>query len=87
MTLFLLTRRSENNETGASSRLAWIALRSGSALAMRILSFFALFSLRAPPVPLSPLDARRLLTWEHSHWESDELEQRSVRGPILWASE
>lgn len=61
--------------------------RSGSALAMHLLSFFALFSPCAPPVLCSPLAARRLLTWEHSRWESDELEQRSVRGPILWASE
>lgn len=87
MTLFLLTRRSKNNETSASSRLARIALRSGSALARRLLSVSALFSPCAPPVPFSPLDTRRLLTREHSHWESDELEQRSVRGPMLWAGE
>lgn len=40
LTLFLLTRRNENNETSASSHLTWIALRSGHrSLAMRLTDF------------------------------------------------
>lgn len=82
LTLFLLTRRNESNETSASSHLTWMALRFGSALAMRLISFSLrlLFSLLLP--------SRRLLTWlpgntrtgNQTSWNRGT--ERSVRGTI-----